>query len=68
MAWDRCKIRNYASDRTIKRNYFDKIIENYENYINKERDSGTDILTLNTDQSQKSLARQAAKYSQTYHP
>ena len=62
VAWDRCKIRNYASDRTIKRNYFDKIIENYENYINKERDSGTDILTLNTDQSQKSLARQAAKY------
>ena len=62
VAWDRCQIRNYASDRKIKRNYFDKIIENYEDYINKERDSDIDILTLDTNQSQNSLAKQTAKY------
>ena len=62
VAWERCQKRGFASDKKIKREYFDKIMENYDLYIEKEVRSGTDVLILDGTKKQMSLAFKTAKF------
>ena len=62
IAWGRCQKRGFVSDKKMKREYFDKIIENYDLYIEKEVKMGTDVLILDGTQKQMTLAFKTAKF------
>ena len=62
VAWERCQKRGFVSDKKIKREYFDKIMENYDLYIEKEIEMGTNVLILDGTKKQMTLAFKTAKF------